>query len=140
MQINWCNFIVFTMEIYSELQSLKCLIIRVVFVCCIMCCYLCYIDLISENILPVLQVGEWIGQMHPEASVTLSHTVGRHGLLERENSSVLNESLKPLSGVVVGALRTSLNTLGLKCNFYLTQNNGTLVRYWTIYFLLAFMY
>ena len=62
-------------------------------------------------------------------SLTLSHEVGLIGLLERENAAVLNESLKPLCKKTVAAFCDALTTLGLKCPFYLTHNDGTIIRY-----------
>ena len=55
------------------------------------------------------------------------------GLLERENAAILNESLKPLSSDLIGGLRRSLDDIGFPENysFYLTQNDGNLIRYAT---------
>lgn len=76
-----------------------------------------------------VQVAEIIRSVHPGMSMTLSHEVGLIGLLERENATVLNESLKPLCKRTVGAFCSALRNLGLKCPFYLTQNDGTIIRY-----------
>ena len=76
-----------------------------------------------------VQVAEIIRSVHPGMSMTLSHEVGLIGLLERENAAVLNESLKPLCKRTVGAFCSALRNLGLKCPFYLTQNDGTIIRY-----------
>lgn len=72
------------------------------------------------------QVAEIIRSAYPAMSMTLSHEVGLIGFLERENASVLNESLKPLCKQTVMAFCSALRTLGLKCPFYLTQNDGTI--------------
>ena len=55
------------------------------------------------------------------------------GLLERENAAILNESLKPLSSDIITGLRQTLDDMGFtqSCSFYLTQNDGTLIRYAT---------
>lgn len=74
------------------------------------------------------QVAEIIRSAYPAMSMTLSHEVGLVGFLERENASVLNESLKPLCKKTVTAFCSALRTLGLKCPFYLTQNDGTITR------------
>ena len=50
------------------------------------------------------------------------------GLIERENAAILNESLKPLAKETVAAFKAALTELGLKCPFFLTQNDGTLIR------------
>ena len=51
------------------------------------------------------------------------------GLLERENAAIMNESLKPLCRRTVQNYGEALRRLGLTCPFYLTKNDGTLVRY-----------
>ena len=51
------------------------------------------------------------------------------GLLERENAAILNESLKRMAGVTVDAFAEALSQLKLGAsNFYLTQNDGTLIK------------
>ena len=55
--------------------------------------------------------------------------IGLLGLIERENAAILNECLKPLAQETIASFRRSLDDLGLKCAFYLTQNDGTLIRY-----------
>uniref|UniRef100_A0A2C9JHJ5 Hydantoinase/oxoprolinase N-terminal domain-containing protein n=1 Tax=Biomphalaria glabrata TaxID=6526 RepID=A0A2C9JHJ5_BIOGL len=64
---------------------------------------------------------------YPEASVTLSHEIGHIGLLERENAALLNECLKPLCKKTISGFQTALDEIGVKCPFYLTQNDGTIV-------------
>ena len=51
------------------------------------------------------------------------------GILERENAAVLNESLKQLATTTIKAFGDALRRLSVKCPFYLTQNDGTLIRY-----------
>ena len=52
------------------------------------------------------------------------------GLLERENAAVLNECLRPMAARTLKGLKQAVREkLGLKCPLYLTQNDGTLVRY-----------
>ncbi len=74
------------------------------------------------------QVQKLFQEHYPECSVTLSCEVGQIGFMERENASILNESLKPLCAKTVTAFRAALGSLGLTCPFYLTQNDGTLLR------------
>ena len=50
------------------------------------------------------------------------------GILERENAAVLNESLKELAALTIKAFGDALQKLNIKCPFYLTQNDGTLIR------------
>ena len=73
-------------------------------------------------------VGEIIKSEHPEASVTLSHQIPNFGLLERENASILNESLKPLSKTAILAFPEAIKDSGLNCPVYFTQNDGTIMR------------
>ena len=75
------------------------------------------------------KVAEIVRKAYPDMSITLSHEVGLIGLIERENASILNESLKPLCQKTVTAFRSALHSLGLKCPFYMTQNDGTIIRY-----------
>ena len=73
-------------------------------------------------------VGEMIKTEYPEASVTLSHQVANFGLLERENSSILNESLKSLSKTAISAFTQAVKDAGLNCPVFFTQNDGTIIR------------
>ena len=50
------------------------------------------------------------------------------GLLERENAAILNESLKPLCRRTIRAFRRALSELDLRCPFFMTQNDGTIIR------------
>ncbi|MDP9358359.1 MAG: hydantoinase/oxoprolinase family protein [Chloroflexota bacterium] len=63
----------------------------------------------------------------PGASVTLSHEIGRIGLLERENAATLNACLRPLATQTVAAFRRAITELGIAAPLYLTQNDGTLM-------------
>jgi N-methylhydantoinase A/oxoprolinase/acetone carboxylase beta subunit len=52
------------------------------------------------------------------------------GLLERENAAILNQSLKRLAKYTVTAFKEALTTrLNISCPFYLTQNDGTMIRF-----------
>jgi len=63
----------------------------------------------------------------PGAAISLSHRIGRNGLLRRENATILNASLMHIGRQMVGAFRAAFDGLGLGCPFYLTQNDGTLM-------------
>jgi N-methylhydantoinase A/oxoprolinase/acetone carboxylase beta subunit len=63
----------------------------------------------------------------PGAHVTLSSDIGRIGLLERENAAIMNACLRDLSKLVMDAFRAGLDKCGVKCRFFLTQNDGTLM-------------
>lgn len=50
------------------------------------------------------------------------------GIVERENASILNEALKSLARVTITAFQEALTKLDIRCPFYLTQNDGTMIR------------
>lgn len=64
---------------------------------------------------------------HPDASLTLSHRIGRLGLIERENSAILNAALTSLAQHVMTSFARALNDLGLNAPLYISQNDGTLI-------------
>ena len=64
----------------------------------------------------------------PEASVTLSHDLGRIGLLERENVALLNACLAPLAHHTVQAFEDALRQAGIAAPLFITQNDGTVIR------------
>ena len=61
----------------------------------------------------------------PDAAVTLSHRLGRIGLLERENAALLNACLIELARNTILAFTQALRTSGIAAPLYLTQNDGT---------------
>jgi len=64
----------------------------------------------------------------PGVAVTLSHTLGRIGLLERENAVLLNASLVTLAGSINRAFQVAVAESGLDAPLYLTQNDGTVMQ------------
>ena len=64
----------------------------------------------------------------PEVSVTLSHRLGRIGLLPRENVTILNASLVGLARRTIAAFRQGLRKVAIDAPVYLTQNDGTIAR------------
>ncbi len=60
-------------------------------------------------------------------AITLSHRIGRIGLLERENAAILNAALSGLAGQVLGAFAQAIDDLGLKAPLFISQNDGTLM-------------
>lgn len=74
-----------------------------------------------------LEAAEIVSSVLPEARITLSHRLGRIGLLERENVTLLNASLQSLGQSTVEAFRNALESAGIRAPFYLTQNDGTVV-------------
>jgi N-methylhydantoinase A/oxoprolinase/acetone carboxylase beta subunit len=73
------------------------------------------------------RAAEVIRKIVPDARITLSSSVGRIGLLERENATILNACLGDLAESVVGAFEAALSESGIVAPFYLTQNDGTLL-------------
>ncbi|WP_037365937.1 hydantoinase/oxoprolinase N-terminal domain-containing protein [Nakamurella lactea] len=73
------------------------------------------------------RVAEILTDMLPGVSITLSHQIGRIGVLERENAALLNESLRPMAGQVVDGLADAIADLGISAGLYLTQNDGTVM-------------
>ncbi|PTV76867.1 hydantoinase/oxoprolinase N-terminal domain-containing protein [Agrobacterium pusense] len=72
-----------------------------------------------------VRAAEIVRSVIPDARITLSHTLGRIGLLERENVALLNAALQTLGRTTVQAFSDALREAGVKAPFYLTQNDGT---------------
>lgn len=63
----------------------------------------------------------------PNAAVSMSSEIGRVGLLERENATIINAALRQLSIEVCASLSESLAEIGIVAPLYLSQNDGTLM-------------
>ncbi|MGH7317098.1 MAG: hydantoinase/oxoprolinase family protein [Candidatus Rokuibacteriota bacterium] len=63
----------------------------------------------------------------PDVAVTLSHRLGRIGLLERENAALLNACLVELVRKTTRAFTEALRASGIRAPLYLTQNDGTVM-------------
>src|SRR5947207_13726040 len=63
----------------------------------------------------------------PDTAVTLSHRLGRIGLLERENVTLLNACLRDLARKTARAFIDALRASGIVAPLYLTQNDGTVM-------------
>ena len=74
------------------------------------------------------RAAEIVRSVHPEACVTLSHDLGRLGLLERENATLLNACLADLARATTRAFRRALDESGIEAPLFLTQNDGTVAR------------
>ena len=68
-----------------------------------------------------------ICQHFGDIPVSLSHKVGSLGFIERENTTILNATLKKVMFEGFCTLQESANQLGFDCDCYITQNNGTLL-------------
>ena len=73
------------------------------------------------------RVAELISSLCPELEVSVSSELGRVGLLERENAAIMNASLRPLALQITDAFKRALRALGIRCPFYISQNDGTLM-------------
>lgn len=65
---------------------------------------------------------------NPHIKVTLSSEIGRLGLYERENSTILNAALSQLSEQIVQSYHRALQELGILAPLYISQNDGTLMK------------
>src|SRR3984893_9799252 len=63
----------------------------------------------------------------PDATVTLSHDLGRIGLLERENAALLNAALVDLARVTISGFPQAVPASAITTPLYLTQNDGTVM-------------
>jgi len=73
------------------------------------------------------RAGAILADALPGVHITLSSSIGRIGLLERENAAIMNACLRDLSQEVVAAFRGALADIGFTGRFFLTQNDGTLM-------------
>jgi len=73
------------------------------------------------------QAADLLRQACPQASISISASIGQLGFLERESATILNAALAALANRTVRALQDGLAACGLKCPLYLSQNDGTLM-------------
>ena len=74
------------------------------------------------------EAAEIVREVMPAARITLSHEIGRLGLLERENAALLNAGLQGLAQRTTAAFGRALRDSGIAAPLYLTQNDGTIVQ------------
>lgn len=70
-----------------------------------------------------LRAAEWLQAAHPQLEVSLSHRIGRFGILERENATLLNAMLRPLARRTFAAYREAAGGA-----LFISQNDGTAMR------------
>lgn len=68
-----------------------------------------------------------IAEELPHVAISMSQHIGRVGLLERENATIINAALRELAAQVVDGLVDVLADLGVDAPLFLTQNDGTLM-------------
>jgi len=73
------------------------------------------------------RAAEIVANEIPDVEITRSSDIGRVGLIERENATIMNASLVELSKRVVGAFREALKDLKIDAPFFISQNDGTLM-------------
>lgn len=66
-------------------------------------------------------------ELGPDVAISLSHEIGRIGLLERENATIINAALRELAAQIVDGLAGSVAGHGIDAPLYLSQNDGTLM-------------
>jgi N-methylhydantoinase A/oxoprolinase/acetone carboxylase beta subunit len=73
------------------------------------------------------RAAEILGEECPGAAVTLSHRLGRIGLLERENAALLNAALGKLARVTIDGFRAAIAASQIDAPLFITQNDGTVM-------------
>ncbi|MGO9604113.1 MAG: hydantoinase/oxoprolinase N-terminal domain-containing protein [Candidatus Binataceae bacterium] len=66
------------------------------------------------------RAAEWLVEDNPNLQVSLSHRIGRFGILERENATLLNAMLRPLATRTLAAYQAAV-----PANLFISQNDGT---------------
>ena len=74
------------------------------------------------------RVAELISKKLPHVKISLSHAIGKVGLIERENATIINAALSKLAEDIIEAFETALKNLNIKAPLYISQNDGTLMR------------
>jgi N-methylhydantoinase A/oxoprolinase/acetone carboxylase beta subunit len=73
------------------------------------------------------RAAEILRQECPGVAVTLSHKLGRIGLLERENAALLNATLGDLAKVTIDGFEAAIAESQIDAPLYITQNDGTVM-------------
>jgi N-methylhydantoinase A/oxoprolinase/acetone carboxylase beta subunit len=75
-----------------------------------------------------VRAAEIIGaELGPDVAISLSHEIGRIGLLERENATIINAALRELASEIVDGLSMAVRQHGIEAPIFLSQNDGTLM-------------
>ena len=70
---------------------------------------------------------EIVSEINPDAAITLSSSIGRIGLLERENAAIMNACLRDLAIKTVSGFKVALQKMAINAPFFISQNDGTLM-------------
>ncbi len=73
------------------------------------------------------RAAEVVREVLPDANITLSSTIGRIGLLERENAAVMNACLRNLAVKTISGFKAALAAMNITAPFFISQNDGTLM-------------
>jgi N-methylhydantoinase A/oxoprolinase/acetone carboxylase beta subunit len=74
-----------------------------------------------------LEVAEAFSSYLPGVAISMSHEVGRMGLLERENATIINACLRELASQICDGLGAAISGAGITAPLFLSQNDGTLM-------------
>ena len=74
-----------------------------------------------------LQVKKWANEELGDISVSLSHTIGGLGLLERENATIINACLQDIAKHMANSFENAVSKYGIKARLFFGQNDGTLM-------------
>lgn len=66
-------------------------------------------------------------ELGPQVAISLSHEIGRIGLLERENATIINAALREMAVAIVDGLTSAVRRHGIDAPIFLSQNDGTLM-------------
>ena len=73
------------------------------------------------------RTAELIKKKLPDIKVSLSNEIGKVGLIERENATIINAALTKLAEEIIEAFQNALSKLEISAPFYVSQNDGTLM-------------
>lgn len=74
-----------------------------------------------------LRAAQIVSEVAPGAPISLSHEIGRMGLLGRENATIINAALRELAETVTTGLVRTVTQAGIRAPVFLSQNDGTLM-------------
>ena len=77
--------------------------------------------------LEVEAAGVISAELGPDVAISLSHEIGRIGLLERENATIINAALREMADTIVDGLTSAVRAHGISAPIFLSQNDGTLM-------------
>ena len=73
-------------------------------------------------------VAAWVREvLGDDIPISLSNEIGNIGILERENAAILNSALATVGKDVSLGFKKALEELGINCDIYFSQNDGTLM-------------